>query len=97
MRQRVLQFVGVATIIVVVSLAMSSVACQTPTTTGNAPTAAVNRAPRNATVLVDEWPLMFPTHRRRERVHQEMSEVLDAVPPMDELPVVQPGLAFRAI
>ena len=30
---------------VVVSLAMSSVACQTPTTTGNAPTAAVNRAP----------------------------------------------------
>jgi hypothetical protein len=38
--------------------------------------------------MLDEWPLMFPTHRRRERVHQEMSEVLDAVPPMDERPVV---------
>jgi hypothetical protein len=41
MRQRLRQFVGMATTLVVVSLAMSSVACQTPSTTGKAPTAAV--------------------------------------------------------
>src|ERR1700737_203530 len=45
MRQRLLRLVEVAMPTVIVSLAMSSVACQTPTTTGNAPTAAVNRAP----------------------------------------------------
>ncbi len=52
MRQRLLQFVGRTTTIVVVSLAMSSVACQTPTTTGRAPTAAVMRGP--AKTLWDE-------------------------------------------
>src|SRR5258707_6941040 len=45
MRQRLLQFVGMATIIVVVSLAMSSVACQTPATTGSAPAVDEMRGP----------------------------------------------------
>ena len=46
MRQRLLQFVEMATL-VVVSLAMSSVACQTPSTTGRAPAAAARGpAPR---------------------------------------------------
>ena len=45
MRQRLLQFVGVATTVAVVSLAMPAVAGQSPRTTGKAPTAAVKRGP----------------------------------------------------
>ena len=41
MRQRLLQLVGVAATVTVVSLAMHIVAGQTPTTTGKAPTAAL--------------------------------------------------------
>ena len=45
MRQRLVRLLEMATPAVVVLLAIRSVACQTPTTTGNAPRAAVNRAP----------------------------------------------------